>query len=656
MEVSDQPQLDQPGLGERPASRETARTVLAQQRRVGMLGLARTYPLVTFAVIGIALGLLTLPLTAEFYGQHPSHWIFALITSVGGIPLVWGTLKELAEGHLYADVIAALAIVGSVALGQFEAGAIIVLMQSGGGALEDYGLHRASRSLENLLKRAPAVAHRKAADDFVDVPVKEVQVRDILLIRPGDIVPVDGVVMEGTGAVDESALTGEPVPLDKHPGDELFSGTINLSGAMQMRATKRSHESKYELIVHMVQQAQEEKAPISRLADRYAPGFTVITLLICALVLVLTIRDGQVDWVRVLSVLTVATPCPLIIATPLAVLSAINRAARLNIIVKSGASIEQAGSIKTVIFDKTGTLTIGKPSFEQVVSAKAGDEQRLLTLAASVELFSSHILARPLVEAARLAGLKPRPVRDFQEVPGKGVSGLIDGVRYAVGSDSYLRASGVDIGESYRAELKRLSSEGKILAIIAEGGQAAGAAIFSDQVRPEARNLRQRLERLGVLHTVMLTGDSEGAALLIAAQVGVSEVKAQLLPEQKVQAIEQFKRQDKLVMMVGDGINDAPALATATVGVALGGHGAGISTDAADIVLTVDNVGRVADVIEIGQRMVRVGTQGIFFGIGASIVLMVVAAFGYIPPTVGAILQEAIDVVVIFNALRSGVD
>jgi heavy metal translocating P-type ATPase len=637
--------------GENTASLESSATILQRLRIVRTLSLGRRYPLVAFAAIGILVGLLALPFGVNLYGEGLTHWIFALVTIGGGAPLVLATLGELLRGHIYADVVAALAIVGSALLGQFEAGAIVVLMQSGGEALEDYGLQRASRSLENLLKRAPTIAHRKVGSDYVDLPVAEVNVRDILLVRPGDIVPVDGVVLEGQGAVDESALTGEPVPLDKLPGDELLSGTINLSGALVMRATKQAKESKYELIVKMVEQAQTEKAPISRLADQYAPGFTFVTLALAA-----AVYGFSHDWVRVLAVLVVATPCPLIIATPLAVLSAINRAARKNIIVKSGASIEQAAGVEMVIFDKTGTLTIGRPTFEQVISITPGDENRLLGLAASVELFSSHVLARPLVEGARKAGLRPQHVSDFEEIAGKGVSGVIDDHRYDIGSPSYLREIGTSISEGYREELTRLRSEGGMLAVIAEDKQAVGVIVFSDKVRPEARNLRQRLEKLGVLRTVMLTGDNLVAAQRIADQVGISEVRANLLPEDKVKAIAELKRGETRVMMVGDGINDAPALATATVGVALGGHGAGISTDAADIVLMVDNVERVADVINIGRTMVRVAKQGIFFGIGASVVCMVVAAFGFIPPTVGAILQEAIDVVVILGALRSGLD
>lgn len=637
--------------GENPASLESSATILQRLRIVRTFSLGRRYPLVAFAAIGILIGLLALPFGVNLYGQGLTHWIFALVTIVGGAPLVLATLGELLKGHIYADVVAALAIVGSILLGQFEAGAIVVLMQAGGEALEDYGLQRASRSLENLLKRAPTIAHLAVGSDYLDVPVQEVNIRDVLLVRPGDIVPVDGVVLEGQGAVDESALTGEPVPLDKLPGDELLSGTINLSGALVMRAMKPAKESKYELIVKMVEQAQTEKAPISRLADQYAPGFTFVTLALTAAVYIFSH-----DWMRVLAVLVVATPCPLIIATPLAVLSAINRAARLNIIVKSGASIEQAASVELVIFDKTGTLTIGRPTFEQVISITPGDENRLLGVAASVELFSSHVLAHPLVEGARKLGLQPQHVSDFQEVAGKGVSGIIEGHRYDIGSDSYLRSIGVAISAPIQDELARLHSAGSMVALISEDGRAAGAAVFSDQVRPEARTLRQRLQSLGVRRTVMLTGDNLVAAERIAALVGVSEVRANLLPEGKVAVIEELKRGDTRVMMVGDGINDAPALATATVGVALGGHGAGISADAADIVLMVDNVERVADVISIGRKMVSVAKQGIFFGIGASIVFMIVAAFGFIPPTIGAVLQEALDVVVILGALRSGMD
>ncbi len=564
----------------------------------------------------------------------------------GGVPLVWGTLKQMTQGRLYVDTIAALAIVGSLLSGEYLAGALVVLMQAGGEALEDYGLKRANRSLENLLRRAPSIAHCKVGAEFVDVPAAKVAIGDTLLVRPGDIIAADGVVLEGQGNVDEAALTGEPVPLAKRVGDKVFSGTINLSGSLLVQTTSTAAQSKYELIVRMVQEAQGERAPINRLANRYTPLFTFFTLFMALGVWLLT-HDGA----RTLAVLVVATPCPLIIATPLAVLSAMNSAAALNIIVKSGAAIEQAGAVQSIVFDKTGTLTCGQPSLSEIRSFK-GEEQELLEGVAAVELHSTHILASAIVHAARDRQYTVLSAESLFESPGSGVTGLFRGHRFSIGSGSFLHTQGVSISEEHRSERAALGSEGKTVAYIGKDSDLAGMLIFEDRVRDESPNLIRRLKAMGISRLTMLTGDAPETAQAVAKQIGIEDVRFRLQPEDKLKAVEAMAREGG-VMMVGDGINDAPALAKATVGVAMGGYGAGIATDAADIVITVENVERVADIVRIGRRMVTVARQGIFLGIGVSILLMALASTGYISPTLGALLQEVLDLTTILNALRA---
>ncbi|MEP6756963.1 MAG: HAD-IC family P-type ATPase, partial [Chthonomonadales bacterium] len=374
--------------------------------------LIRSYPVAFLALCGVLVGG-----AALIFNAPTSRLVFMAVIVLAGVPLASSTIRNIIAGRFNVDLIASLAVIGAALQGEYVAGALVVLMQSGGEALEDFGLQRANRSLDNLLKRAPSVAHRRYGDKIDDVSASDLQVGDTVIIRAGDIIAADGLVIEGQGNVDEAALTGEPVPLGKLPGDKVYSGTINLSGSLVVRTTNRASESKYELIVKMVQDAQGEKAPIDRLANRFAPAFTILTLLISAGAYLLTHES-----VRALAVLVVATPCPLIIATPLAVLSAINRAAALNVIVKSGAALEQAGAVNTVVFDKTGTLTSGQPSLAEIrlfaSASEAGlDEEKTLKAIACVEMLSSNVLARAVIQEARRRNLDIIAAAELREQP-----------------------------------------------------------------------------------------------------------------------------------------------------------------------------------------------------------------------------------------------
>lgn len=610
--------------------------------------LLRQYPIAAGAAFGLLCGVILLALSPE-----ASRLVFAATAIGGGAPLVFQTLRDMARGRFQVDTIAALAIIGAVGIGEFLAGALVVLMQSGGEALEDYGMRRANASLDNLLRRAPSVAHRKEGAEFAEVAASALRADDILLVRPGDIIAADGIVSEGSGSVDESALTGEPVPLAKAVGDTVFSGTINLSGSFLMRVTSAAAQSKYERIVRMVQNAQGERAPIHRLADRYTPFFTLFTITV-ALVTYLVRRDPT----QALAVLVVATPCPLIIATPLAVLSAINRAASLNIIVKGGAAIEAAASVRCVLFDKTGTLTVGTPTLSEVrLIGEYADpqdaERRVLAEAASIEVFSAHVVASAVVKAARARGLSLYPARDVSEAPGTGVCGTVENRRYVIGSAALLRTQGICVPAALQSERAALSAQGRMAALVAVNGTLAAMLLFEDRLRPEGPALVERLRRMKIERIAMLTGDAEETAQAVAQRAGITDVRARMQPEDKMAALREMSAMGSAVMMVGDGINDAPALASASVGVAMGGYGAGIATDAADVVITVENVERVADVIGIGRRMVRVAREGILLGIGASCVFMLLASFGFITPVVGAFFQEVLDLVTILNALRA---
>ncbi|HET8713583.1 MAG TPA: heavy metal translocating P-type ATPase [Gemmatimonadales bacterium] len=577
------------------------------------------------AALGLAVGLVT---------HSSTPFLVALVA--GGVPLVWQTLRGMLRGRFAADIVASLAIVTALLLGQYFAGVVIVLMQSGGEALEAYAMQRASSSLELLLARAPRTAQRQRADLVEEIPVEHVAVGDTLLVRPGDLVPVDGEVLSGTSVIDQSAITGEPQPVRAVAGTTLLSGSVNLEGALRMRAARPSAESQYQRIVELVERARAEKAPIQRIADRFAVWFTPFTLAMCGVAWMLTESATNV-----LAVLVVATPCPLILATPVAVIAAISRAAQIGVIVKHGVAIEQLGRARAVVFDKTGTLTLGRPAVAHVEALNGIEAHELLRLAAAVERHSSHHLARAIVEAG-----PPRlpDITDFAEEPGRGVSGRVEGRTVHVGSPAFLRARGVAVDPH---------NGGTTETHVAIDGRLSGTIQFADRLRHQVPALLRQLSVLGVHDTIMLTGDRDAPAEHIAAQAGIRTVRANLLPGDKVAAVRELtQHHGGSVVMIGDGINDAPALAAATVGVAMGAHGTAVSAEAADVVLLVDDIARVGDAMVISRRMRRIALQSIIAGLGISAVLMVIASLGHITPAAGAIMQEALDAGVILNALR----
>jgi heavy metal translocating P-type ATPase len=604
-----------------------------------------TNPVPPLALIGLLAGSL---LQWGFNQEDLAGWIWLAALVIGGAPLVWKTLRGMLRGQFAADVVAMLAIVTAVIMEEPFAGVIVVLMQSGGEALEDYGLRRASSSLESLLARAPRIAWRKTGDSLAQIAVTAVRVGDLLVVRPGELIPVDGTLASDEAEVDESAVTGEPLARRKADGAALLSGSVNAGSAFEMRATKPASESQYAKIVTLVRQAQEDKAPIARLADRYALWFTPLTLLMCGVGWAIT---G--DWHTILAVLVVATPCPLILATPMAVISGINRAARAGIIVKGGAAIEQVGEARAVVFDKTGTLTFGSPIVERVVAFDGLAPDELLREAASVEQLSSHLLGRALVDAVPV-GSSPLPLpTNFREVPGRGVEADLHGRHLVVGSPRFL-AERIGVDHIAEEDLSaRGGVDGALAAFVSVDHKPAGVVLFGDRLRPGVPEMMKRLRKLGVRHTVMLTGDRHDNAIAIAAAAGIDDVEADLLPEDKVAVLQTLKREYEPIIMVGDGINDAPSLALASVGIAMGAHGTGISAEAADIVLLVDDVTRVGEAIAIGQHTLRIARQSIYVGLGLSFVLMIIASFGVIPPPIGALCQEVVDVAVILNALRA---
>jgi heavy metal translocating P-type ATPase len=572
-------------------------------------------------------------------------WFTGLVLTAA-IP-VWNTVRDMFRGEFAADVVAILAIVAAAALYQPFAGLVVVIMLTGGAALERYAEGRAGAAVSALEQAAPRQAHIRDADGRLrDVPAESVKVGDQLLVRPGELIPCDGRVVSGRSHVDASAITGEPLAVPVAPGSLVVSGSANVDGPLTMEATAIAGESQYLRIVELVRNAQGSKAPLQRVADRAAVWFTPITLIICAITYAFT-RDTD----RVLSVLMVATPCPLILATPIAIIGGINRCARRQIIIRTGGALEALSHVTTAVFDKTGTLTRGQPAVEHVRPLAGFTEAEVLRAAGAVDFGSGHQLARPLVKhAEQVVGVLP-VATEVREVPGRGISGMVDGALVHVGSLAWLREV---LPGGASADLDTLDGSGDGLrAYVAIGDAPAATIEFADSLRDGLPDFFRDLSSLGVTRTVMLSGDHTNNVAVVAKELGITDARGDLLPEHKVSIVQEFQAKGEKVVMIGDGTNDAPALSTAEVGIALAGHGGGITAEAADVVLLVDEITRVADAIRASKDTMRIALQSIWVGLVLSAIGMVFAAAGFLTPTMGALGQEVIDVAVILNALRA---
>ena len=554
------------------------------------------------------------------------------------------------ERSLGVDTIALVAMVGSLALGQELAGAVIGLMWTGGAALEAVASRRARRELTALVQRAPKVAQLRVDDELREVTVEQVQVGDVVLVRTGEVVPVDGIVISPEAVVDTSTLSGEPLPETIKRGMPVLSGTANAGAPFDVRADHPASDSAYTALVRLVEQAQTQRAPLVRMADRYAGFFLPATLLVAGLAWALS---G--DPVRALAVVVVATPCPLILAAPIALVSGLSRAAHSGVIVKGAGAIETLGEARTVLFDKTGTLTVGTPEVREIVSRGALQAGELLRLAASVDRLSAHVLGEALVTAAKEAALKLTMPADIHEEPGQGIQGSIEGHRVSVGSRAFMRAVGVPQEETASTALTTTRGSGEAHVLVAIDGHVAGVIVMADELRPDAEQIVERLRTEGVRHVAMISGDRRSVADRVGRELGVDRVYAEQSPEDKLEVVRMVRADPQLrpVIMVGDGVNDAPALAIADLGIAMGAAGATVSSETADAVITVDRIDRVADALHIGRRALFIARQSVLTGMGLSLAAMAVAAAGYLPPVGGALFQEAIDLAVILNALRA---
>jgi len=568
---------------------------------------------------------------------------WALGTAVAVVPAVVWVLEALRRGRAGVDLIAVAALGGTLAVGQYLAGALIAVMLATGRTLESAAQRRASRDLRALLEHAPRTARRYAGSVVCVVPSAEVAAGDLLVVGPGEVVPVDGRVSGVTAVLDESPLTGEASPVRRPPGEDVRSGVVNAGDAFELRATATERDSTYAGIVRLAREAGAERAPVVRLADRYAAWFLPLSLGAAALAWLLS---GSA--VRAVAVLVVATPCPLLLAAPVAVVSGLSRAARLGVVVRDGGALETLGRARTVLLDKTGTLTCGRPRVLDVVAAPGWHAAQVLRLTASLDQFSPHVLARAIVDAAHERGLRLSVPGDMSEEPGRGVAGTLAGRRMAVGrAGAWSREHGWA-----RAVGNRAALDWAAVAWLTVDGLPVGAVLLRDPLRPDAARTVRRLRAAGVARVALLTGDRAEAAREVGAVLGLDEVRAGLDPAGKVAAV-RAERGRAVTVMVGDGVNDAPALAAADVGVAMGARGATASSEAADVVLTCDRVDRLADAVTVAVRSRRIAVQSALGGMALSLAAMAAAGFGLLPPAAGALLQEAIDAAVILNALRA---
>ncbi len=602
------------------------------------------------ALLSLALAGLVLGSVAHFSGRPAiAQWIWAGGTLPVVVSLAASIVRSLFAGRMGVDAVALLSMSAALILGEALAAGVVAVMYAGGNALEDFAVKRAERDLRSLIDRAPRIAHCRRQSAIEDIPVDAVRIGDMVLVRGGEILPVDGIVSGDpttTAVLDQSALTGEPMPVSRHVGEPVYSGTVNAGDTFELRATAIAGESTYAGIVRMVTAAQTAKSPFIRLADRFALLLLPITIVVAGAAWYLS---G--DPVRGLAVLVAATPCPLILAAPVAFIAGVSQAARRGILVKGGAALEALARTHTVMFDKTGTLTVGGARLLSIEVAPGEDADRILRLAASLEQASHHAVAAAVVTAARIKGFSLSMPTDVQEAFGSGLQGCIGAETVRVGSHHYVHGGHKPDDWAIRAQ-RRASWRSALGVFVAVDGRTVGALLMGDELRRESPHAVQSLRGAGVRRIVMLTGDRADAAETIAAALDLDAVLADRVPADKVDAVATERRLHP-TLMVGDGINDAPALAAADVGIAMGARGATASSEAADVVILVDRLDRVSDAVTIAKRTRAIAMQSIAAGMALSGVAMAAAAFGWLTPVAGALTQEAIDVAVILNALRA---
>jgi heavy metal translocating P-type ATPase len=600
--------------------------------------------LIGFPAIGIAAGF-----ALQFAGFVAwVDWVWALSTVPVLLALVLDISRSLRRGDFGLDIVAALSMTAALIFGQELAAAVVALMYAGGQYLEAFAEGHASREMTALLSRVPRTAMRHRDGQLEEIGIDRIAIGDRVLVRQGEVVPADGTVSAGLAVVDQSALTGESIPQQRKLGESVMSGSTNAGEAFDVTVMRPASQSTYAGIVRLVEAAQRSKAPMARLADRFSVIFLALTLAIAAFAWFWTY-----DPIRAVAVLVVATPCPLILAVPVAIVSGLSRAARHGILVKGGKALETMARISSLVVDKTGTLTDGRAKVVSVSAEHGFSQDDVIRIGASLDQASKHVIAQTLVAEARDRGLLLSVPTDVVETPGEGICGNVAGQRAVVGGVRFVLSRLPKVADELSGQ-KRSAFKyppGAIVVSVAVGERLAGQIILADELRAGIEQLLDKIRRLKVERIVLATGDRRDVAETVTSGLAIDAVRAELTPDQKVLVV-LSERKAGPVMMVGDGVNDAPALAAADVGVAMGAKGAAASAEAADVVLLVDRLDRIVPAIEIARRAKFIALESVYIGIGLSTIGMIAAALGYLTPVQGALLQEVIDVAVILNALR----
>ncbi len=596
------------------------------------------YKLFSLALLGVIVAIILWFLNLKTL----SNFVLGFVSVVELIPILKDMYEDVRNGTYGIDILAATAIGASVLLHQYWAAIIVVIMLTGGESLDEFANHRARSELDALLKNSPKKAHLLRSGKIIDVKASSLKIGDKFVVKPGEIVPVDGIVIEGNSSFNEASLTGESTPVYKNSKDQILSGSINLEGLITAKASASAKDSQYQQIIKLVESAAASQSPFVRLADRYSIPFTIMAYLIAGAVWYLT---GQP--IRFLEVIIVATPCPLLLAAPIALVSGMSLASKHGVIVKTGSALEKLAEAETIAFDKTGTLTHGELNVEEVVAVNKSSQKDLVVLAASLEQFSSHIVAKSIVNYAKKKNLKLIKVKNLKEESGMGLIADLKGNKITVGRLDLLKREGIKTPPDF----KKLTTISKTSVFVAKDKDLIGYITLNDEIRKEAKKTIGELMNLGINHILMITGDNSKIANAIASKINIKEVVAEALPADKLKVIEEVK--NKPVVFVGDGVNDAPVLTASDVGIALGAKGSTAASESADMVIMPDDITKVVSAYKISLHTFKIAKQSILAGIALSLVLMLIFASGKFMPVYGALLQEVVDVVVIFNALRA---
>lgn len=587
-------------------------------------------------IVTVIVGIAALVSEFVFHQSAWSFWLVAIIGSLMALSMLVEMIKTLRSGRYGVDILAITAIVATLAVGEYWASLMILIMLTGGDSLEDYASKQASKELRSLLDNSPQTAHLVQQETIQDIKVEELVIGDVVLVKPGELIPVDGQILTGEAILDESSLTGESRPVTKKIGDEVMSGAVNGDTSFRMTVKKVAADSQYQTIVKLVKESQAKPAHFVRMADRYAVPFTLIAYLIGGIAWFVT-----KDPVRFAEVLVVASPCPLILAAPIALVAGMSRSSRNGVIVKTGTTIEKLADAQTIAFDKTGTITEGQLNVAQINPVGAISKEALLSYVASAEQSSSHILARSLVNYAK-GKVDLREVDSIEEVTGSGIIAQIDGNSWKIGRSDF--AGAVKNGPT---------DSDQTIIYISKEDEFIGTITFEDILRPETKKTIDALKQLGLRKVLMLTGDHQKIANQIAKEVGITDVYAECLPKDKIEIIKNTPENQRPIIMVGDGVNDAPALAVADIGIAMGAHGSTAASESVDAVILKDDLSRVSTAMSVAKDTMKIARQSVLIGIFICVGLMLIASTGVIPALFGAVLQEVVDTVSILSALRA---